>query len=497
MCNCGSKRAGQLIAGFAGTTAFLALIALIIGLTTVRWSIDVATLNKCGNSKDAFPTDCDKRKDPLGPKRLLLATESTPTLNKLPSFFNPKETTTIFVDAIRATVKIVENQKDVKTKERGLRNFERLLASHVAANSDTCDTANDGTCRDPSKSQFRSSSAATLCAKNTDSTDCGEFVAGSTSPCKGQEGKCCCQCGSSSSNLVDVGVYSPSGSVCSKYICSSVVSTACTYSAVRFIPKKREPTCININPDSSSRPEMHSCSRYTINGKMTINYYSPNKCAGTRCTDEECCAEQKQYKNCGMYQSTACSSESDMTEMTKAYDRLLAPIRNYIMYACLASMLGVLPALIGSVGKMKELDCLGNTCGAISLITTPVLSMLATIGLAFWLLIAGVFINTACTLAKTTFASYEGELKDSCGKECLAAQKAMMDASCNIGSGFGATGILLFVVGVLGLITTIMVCIGFCNNKKAQTAPQVIIVQQQGTQMTAVTPVTEATVVKQ
>jgi hypothetical protein len=151
--------------------------------------------------------------------------------------------------------------------------------------------------------------------------------------------------------------------------------------------------------------------------------------------------------------------------------------KELINYGSLACIVGVLPALAGSLGKMKDHNCVGNTCGVLSLFSTTILSVGATGFVAVYMTFLGAYIHLGCSTIQTMYADYEND--STCNEECLAAQKHLVDAICNLGKGFGATGMLMFLSAVLGLLTTIMVCVGFCNNKKQEDAIQAVVVVPQ------------------
>jgi len=62
--------------------------------------------------------------------------------------------------------------------------------------------------------------------------------------------------------------------------------------------------------------------------------------------------------------------------------------------------------------------------------------------------VIGAFIHLLCSSVETSFAAYE--VGASCNEECLAAQQHLLDAVCDLGKGFGATGVLMFLSAVLG-----------------------------------------------
>jgi hypothetical protein len=99
----------------------------------------------------------------------------------------------------------------------------------------------------------------------------------------------------------------------------------------------------------------HSCRSYTINGEKTKLDKTRNvtgSCAGTRCTDEECCLESdgsSKYVGCleccGIDKTTACSGTDGSTAFINIY---LIQFRELVNWGSLACIAGVLPALAGS-----------------------------------------------------------------------------------------------------------------------------------------------------
>ena len=104
----------------------------------------------------------------------------------------------------------------------------------------------------------------------------------------------------------------------------------------------------------------------------------------------------------------------------------------------------------------------------------PVFSFIGREKIAFYLTVIGAYIHLACTTVQASFATYEAG--PSCNEECLAAQKHLVDEICDLGKAFGATGVLMALSAILGGVTTVMVCIGFCNNKKEEIVVQAVVV---------------------
>ena len=231
---------------------------------------------------------------------------------------------------------------------------------------------------------------------------------------------------------------------------------------------------------------------------------------------------------CGIDKTMACVGKDVSGASINLY---LIQFQEYVNYGCLACIVGVLPALLGAIGKMMENNCLGNTCGVASLCSTtlcslgaaggvriimqtthqqghcasrlkffffsffflffllssfffllssascfllPVFSFIGREKIAFYLTVIGAYIHLACTTVQASFATYEAG--PSCNEECLAAQKHLVDEICDLGKAFGATGVLMALSAILGGVTTVMVCIGFCNNKKEEIVVQAVVV---------------------
>lgn len=174
---------------------------------------------------------------------------------------------------------------------------------------------------------------------------------------------------------------------------------------------------------------------------------------------------------CGIDKTMACVGKDVSGASINLY---LIQFQEYVNYGCLACIVGVLPALLGAIGKMMENNCLGNTCGVASLCSTTLCSLGAAGGIAFYLTVIGAYIHLACTTVQASFATYEAG--PSCNEECLAAQKHLVDEICDLGKAFGATGVLMALSAILGGVTTVMVCIGFCNNKKEEIVVQAVVV---------------------
>jgi hypothetical protein len=480
MCNCSAKKAGKIIGTFAGITTLFSIIVMIIAAVTLQYRIDPETMQKCPNSKGAYTTTC-------GTKRRLGEVHNLQTIPSVsfPSWSTAAETAAYFEDAMQATIQSMESHKkanvetkapetkEKNTRERSLRLFEQLLGKEkkagkarllAAQNSDDCTTANDGTCDDPTKQAYMGYSrrrGATDCLPNQDTTDCGELLEGSVC----EAGKCCCKCGSSDADAVDTTTYAGEDEYDCLYGTSECrsASTECASATsvdTRYIEKAITPTCINTQDVSGAGYKTrHSCYSFKINGESTM-VDETGTCAGSRCTDEECCIEDDGSgyggyggygsrdgckKCCGVDKTTACEGTDGTTASINDY---LMQFKELINYGSLACIAGVLPALAGALGKMKDHNCVGNTCGVLSLFSTTILSVGATGFVAVYMVGIGALIHLGCSSIQTLYADYETD--STCNEECLAAQKHLVEAICNLGKGFGATGMLMFLSTALG-----------------------------------------------
>lgn len=95
---------------------------------------------------------------------------------------------------------------------------------------------------------------------------------------------------------------------------------------------------------------------------------------------------------CGIDKTMACAGKDVSGASINLY---LIQFQEYVNYGCLACIVGVLPALLGSIGKMMENNCLGNTCGVVSLCSTTLCSLGGAGGIAFYLTVIGAYIHLA------------------------------------------------------------------------------------------------------
>jgi len=415
----------------------------------------------------------------------------------------------------------------------------RLLASHGAKNTDECATAKNRRCEDDQKKAYvdyggYGMGSGETCALNTDTTDCNGILA--TSKCvKGEcccskdavaavtvtdflsmatytyvklsdtnckAGECCCQKTDGSGDLSFTGSYFPmsvTGS-CSYSKCLTEFPNDCenygdcksdkvdddtvgvaawskSYkSDIEDATGENDYTFDSDTMEMTDSPKYESCGACETKNSVHCNN-ALNGGYGETCDakfidsdwDEPPFVEASCYSRKG----DMCEGGENMDQQVKEY---LAIFRQYVTYAGIAAIVGVLPALAAAAGKMNNHNSMGNCCGVLSLPSTFLLSMGATFGIAFYLVLVGGYITLACQQTETSFMEYE--VSPECNAECLAAQKHYVGAICDIGSAAGTTGMLMFLVAVLGFLTTIMVCVGFCSNKKQQTAVQGVVVQQ-------------------
>merc|ERR1711865_685014 len=156
-----------------------------------------------------------------------------------------------------------------------------------------------------------------------------------------------------------------------------------------------------------------------------------------------------------------------------------------VMYAALLVLVGIFPAILSAVGKLKGTDANGNSpleniCGTLSIFSVGCCGVLGAGGVAALVFTFGAYLSVACDSVKND-PDYTGAV-GSCSTECAAARTHQLDAICNGGAAASGASAVVSLAVVLSVCTSILVCIGFCN-KKRRTVQPIIIMQQGGVQM--------------
>ena len=174
-------------------------------------------------------------------------------------------------------------------------------------------------------------------------------------------------------------------------------------------------------------------------------------------------------------------------------DQIWGALQNWALYATLLIVVGALPAVISAYGKLKSQDGVGaleQGCGTLSIFSTICCGVCGAGALGAMLFIGAALLTMGCQALKDQNVQYENELDQMCTTDCMAVRNIDIEVICNAGKTLGLTSTLLMLCTFFSVVTSILVCIGFCNKKnKVQ-----VVVQQ--APMQQVMPVQQAVVVK-
>lgn len=184
---------------------------------------------------------------------------------------------------------------------------------------------------------------------------------------------------------------------------------------------------------------------------------------------------------CGLSKDKVCKREQD-AEVVQA----IGSIRQIAIVAGLMAALGVVPAIVGAVAKLKGNEQLETMCGMIAAFSTLCCGFVVAAGISAYLFVGGAVITAFCDNAKAEVDKYSND-ETMCTKTCKEALDGEMEAFCSLGSGLSSTSIVCILSSLCGLLTAIYACMGFCNRRKQ--VQQTVIIQQQ------VVPAAQATVV--
>ena len=171
-------------------------------------------------------------------------------------------------------------------------------------------------------------------------------------------------------------------------------------------------------------------------------------------------------------------------------------LQNWALYATLLIIVGALPAVVSAGGKLKSQDGVGSLeqgCGTLSIFSTICCGVCGAGALAAMMFLGAALLALSCQGLKDQNLEYEAELDQMCTTECMAKRNMDIEIICAAGDTLGMTSTLLMLCTFLSVVTSILVCIGFCN-KKNKVQQQVVVVQQ--VPMQQIMPVQQAVVVK-
>ena len=177
-------------------------------------------------------------------------------------------------------------------------------------------------------------------------------------------------------------------------------------------------------------------------------------------------------------------------------DKLWGALQNWALYATLLIIVGALPAVVSAGGKLKSQDGVGSLeqgCGTLSIFSTICCGVCGAGALAALMFIGAALLAMSCQGLKDQNLEYEAELDQMCTTDCMAVRNMDIEIICAAGDTLGLTSTLLMLCTFFSVVTSILVCIGFCN-KKNKVQQQVVVVQQ--VPMQQIMPVQQAVVVK-
>lgn len=455
-------------------TAFFALVVLIISLG-ITPTYDYAAYKKCGNS-GAFKTDCSvtdwrrlatKVLSTKVTERNLAAFESAnPTIATnewLPAAFDLK--------TVMAKVTGPLYSKTNFAKKNKKKQPTRLLGSHVAKNSDDCATANNFLCEDDQKKVYNEYASDT-CALNTDTSDCKGILEGSNCV----KGECCCSKKAKAAMKVGTKFEVEAKAAWSKSYKSDIEDATGENDYGYYEGESKYESC---NACSQKYP------------KECLNSYS---CDG-QFIDSDWDAPPFVEKGCGYTKEQVCDDANQASEQA-ASDQLWGALQNWALYATLLIIVGALPAVVSAAGKLKSQDGVGaleQGCGTLSIFSTIFCGVCGGGALAAMMLVGAALLSAACQGLEDDNVAYEAELDKMCTPDCMAVRNIDIETICKAGGTLGLTSTLLLLCCFFSVVTSILVCIGFCN-KKNKVQQQVVVVQQVPVQQ--VMPVQQAVVVK-
>ena len=129
---------------------------------------------------------------------------------------------------------------------------------------------------------------------------------------------------------------------------------------------------------------------------------------------------------------------------------------------------------MGGLAKYQGNEAHGNIWGAISVCSTPFCGVVATALIFLYFSLLGAAVGAECDQKIEEGAKSQAQ-PDMCTAECQAALHSAHDIVCGVGAALSITGLMLFILIVMGVCTCTMTIVGFCQHK---TPPQ----QQQSPQ---------------
>jgi len=343
----------------------------------------------------------------------------------------------------------------------------------VQKNTDDCATANNYYCEDDQKKVYNEFMSSGTCALNTDTSDCEGLLEGSNCVV----GECCC------SKKAKVAMYEGTS-----YEVKAKAAWSKSYKS--DIEDATNENDYGYYQGEESKYE--SCDACDTNfPKDCLTSYS---CNG-KFIDSDWAEPPFVEKGCGYMKVQVCD-DANQAEMQAVTNEVWGAIQKWALYATLLIIVGALPAVVSAGGKLKSQDGVGSLeqgCGTLSIFSTICCGVCGAGALAAMLFLGAALLALSCQELKAQNVEYEAELDQMCTNDCMALRNMDIEIICAAGDTLGMTSTLLMLCTFFSVVTSILVCIGFCN-KKNKVQQQVVVVQQ--VPMQQIMPVQQAVVVK-
>ena len=302
-----------------------------------------------------------------------------------------------------------------------------------------------------------------------------------------KSGECCCQNVDGSYNLVFTGSYATASSSCRDSTCASRFPTDCTSSYDCGNDKVDEATVAAPAWTESFTTTEDYCYYSDCQTNFPLKCTGYGDCSGKKIDKDWAAPADDQMGGCklccGFEKQDVCSGNKVDNGVNS---QIFAEVGKYSMYAALLVLVGISPAILSAVGKLKGTDANGNSplenvCGTLSIFSVGCCGVLGAGAVSAFVFFVGAVLQVLCEEVKND-PNYSEAVADSCSTECAAARTHQLEAICNSGTAASGASTVVALAVVLSVCTSILVCIGFCN-KKRRTVQPIIIMQQGGVQM--------------
>merc|ERR1712028_322179 len=147
----------------------------------------------------------------------------------------------------------------------------------------------------------------------------------------------------------------------------------------------------------------------------------------------------------GLKKQDVCSGNKYENENSAT---AFAWVGKLVMYAALLVLVGIFPAILSAVGKLKGTDANGNSplenvCGTLSIFSVGCCGVIGAGAVSAFVFLVGAVLGALCEQTKKD-PNYSAAV-DSCSTECAAARTHQLEAICNSGTAAsGASTVVAF-----------------------------------------------------